>query len=264
MVDILFDSEENVEIETEGETYSYKLRKAPSPTPSDGDGAKPPKNLNKLFWFFGTVVLTVLTTFGVSLFEDTITKTREDAVVQTKVNNHHADIEELKKEVSELRKEIYQTKQNKTQKDNSSTRDRLESSDGIMPGYIGSIGFIESSEIVSSFGVPYYIDSHICETNSQYDGWAEIDFLPSLGTFFEITSASNLKTWVMVIGSFDDAKHTKRAMIVSKVVSDLLVSKKKILRPSCQIRKMIKSEIATNQECLKTLSRYGLTLSDVN
>jgi len=76
--------------------------------------------------------------------------------------------------------------------------------------------------------------------------------VPYLGHFIEIVNAYNkLKTWSMVIGSFNDRQNPNRLLLVSRKVANDLVFKQEQGVLSVKIRLIDKTEWQINKDCVR-------------
>jgi hypothetical protein len=124
------------------------------------------------------------------------------------------------------------------------------------PTVLGMIGLL-NEELArkkehSSFGVKYecVLDRNICEVNEAFSKWDRIGCIPSLGRFIEVeNTGNNLKTWCMVIGSFNDTGNPNRILLVSGEVSDSLLFRRRRGILSAKIRLLNEAEWRANKDC---------------
>lgn len=130
------------------------------------------------------------------------------------------------------------------------SKDKEETS----PVLIGIIGLINENlaqKAKSRYGVAYFLDYNVCEINEAYNKWDKIGCVPYLGRFIEIVNAYNeLKTWSMVIGSFNDRENPNRLLLVSRKVASDLVFKQEQGVLSVKIRLIDKTEWQANKDCV--------------
>ncbi len=123
------------------------------------------------------------------------------------------------------------------------------------PILIGTIGLINeklAQKAKTRYGVTYFLDYNVCEINEFYDKWDKIGCVPYLGHFIEIVNAYNeLRTWSMVIGSFNDRQNPNRLLLVSRKVANDLVFEQEQGILSVKIRLMDKTEWQINKDCLR-------------
>lgn len=242
-------------VQTDNKEYLLTTNKALSP---DLSGQK--NVLSSIFKPIPIIAFILgnsLSGIGVTWYVTKIKQTETAAVFRTRTEDKLGSLEQA---LSKLRHEKKIVEQKLIEKEK-----KLEATTNqVLIGYILSMGDITDIDKESSLGVKYFTDLHICEINTFYGGWDKINLMPFLGCFFEIkNSAGQYKTWVMVMGSFTDLNHPERAMLVSPIVSELLVPKKKSIKISGQIRLMTKDEVIQNKECIKTLEQYALEIADV-
>jgi hypothetical protein len=88
-------------------------------------------------------------------------------------------------------------------------------------GFCGHMNpLIIDEQSKSSWGLNYYLNYNICEVNESYD-WEKLGQYPSPGMFFKITNDfSDLSSWCMVIGTFNDIENKNRIIVISRKVSN--------------------------------------------
>lgn len=162
------------------------------------------------------------------------------------------DMENLTKNIENIQRHVEGIKSpgpEETKKDQIN-KDETGSSSSCL-GIIGFINEELAQEALSSYGASYLLDYNICEINEAFGMWNEIGLIPYLGHFIEVENTCNgLKTWCMVIGSFEDNDHPKRALLVSREVATRIVFKQRKGILPVRIRLLNEAEWKSNKDCL--------------
>ena len=116
--------------------------------------------------------------------------------------------ENLKKEVEKIDKRLEKVEE-------------LKNNEKEIIGFAGHMNIsLINEQSKSSWELDYYLDYNICEINESYD-WKQLGKYPYPGMFFKITNDfSDLSTWCMAIGTFNDFENKNRIVIISRKVSN--------------------------------------------
>lgn len=159
--------------------------------------------------------------------------------IEKDMNSMQKNINDIKSKLTEKVKDIQDSKNNRES----------------LLGIEGMIGFINeelAQKRKSSYGVKYLLSYNICEFNEAFGNWDQIGGIPYLGCFFEVENKyNNLKTWCMVIGSFNDSEHPNRILLVSKKVSNSILFKQYKGILSVKIRLLNETEWKANKDCVR-------------
>jgi hypothetical protein len=161
---------------------------------NDGHGTK--KNDVRLNWrYILTIIPSIVLIFGAIWWAAGI-----DKEVQ-RIPNIEKKIDNLIEKVSENNMEKKQNNANTANQKNY---------------VIGLINEKLTVEKKTSFGLPYFLDYNICETNASSERWNELGGLPYAGQFLKISNSYNkYESWCMNIGQFSDINNPNRLLIVS-------------------------------------------------
>ncbi len=195
-------------------------------------------------------ILAILATVGTPIYLGYLGGIRETAAWRKGIDKDIEHIREKMKVHTEDIQDINSWKTSINTEEIQAFKDKEEAS----PILVGTIGLINENlaqKGKSRYGVAYFLDHNVCEINEAYDKWDRFGHVPYLGDFVEIVNTYNeLKTWSMVIGSFNDHENPNRLLLVSRRVANDLVFKREQGVLSVKIRLIDKTEWQTNKDCV--------------
>lgn len=195
-------------------------------------------------------ILAIFVTVGTPIYLRYLDGIRETAAWRKGIDK---DIEHIKEGMKTHTGQLQDLNSWKTSIGTKETQPSKEKEASLI--LIGTIGLINEKLVQKAktrYGVTYFLDYNVCEINESYDKWDKIGCVPYLGHFIEIVNAYNkLKTWSMVIGSFNDRQNPNRLLLVSRKVANDLVFKQEQGVLSVKIRLIDKTEWQINKDCVR-------------
>lgn len=195
-------------------------------------------------------ILAIFATVGTPIYLGYLGGIRETAAWRKGIDK---DIEHIKGGMKTHTEQLQDLNSWKTSIGTKETQPSKE--EEVSPILIGTIGLINeklAQKAKTRYGVTYFLDYNVCEINEFYDKWDKIGCVPYLGHFIEIVNAYNeLRTWSMVIGSFNDRQNPNRLLLVSRKVANDLVFEQEQGILSVKIGLIDKTEWQINKDCVR-------------
>lgn len=192
------------------------------------------------------LISAFLTMFAWGVRTDFIVKNLRDEVLVIKSDMKTIEdgrVNSLGKQVADLAKMVREISNLLGQRHGKDISFRIEGMVGVMNPQI-------CEGQTTSLGVSYHPNHCVCEVNESYYIWSRNrNLVPILGHFLEIENQKNkMRTWCMVIGTFNDVDYPKRMLIVSDQAASKLGIKKGLFPAS--VRPMSRIEWMMKEKCL--------------